>query len=208
MGSLRPLTINKEGWRRQGLTSPLNDEIIWTEQDLESQSTSKDPGCWSRRGLTPRPSDRLTGTLQTELSGRMCGLSYTQSNIKGQDLKNYGHFIVLVDTLIQFLNGLIPKSDQHQFSPVKGPRGWQNLPFAVTRFHYMEVLCHIIYCYWGKENHLLDMYRGPSVDFNLIMTKAWSKRHCKFLPFIFTLNIIVLKSPCWKEIIRHCFNYL
>ena len=88
-------------------------------QHLESQSTSKDPGCWSGRGLTPRPPDWLTGTLQTGLSGRMCGLSYTQSNIKGQDLKN-GHVIVLVDTLIQFLNGLIPKSDQHQFSPVKG----------------------------------------------------------------------------------------
>ena len=88
-------------------------------QDLESQSTSKGPGCWSGRGLTSRLPDRLTGTIQTELSGRMCGLSYTQSNIKGQDLKN-GHFIVLVDTLIQFLNGLSPKSDQHQFSPVKG----------------------------------------------------------------------------------------
>ena len=88
-------------------------------QDLESQSTSKDPGCCSGRGLTPCPPDRLTGTIQTELSGRMCGLSYTQSNIKGHDLKN-GHFIVLVDTLIQFLNGLSPKSDQHQFSPVKG----------------------------------------------------------------------------------------
>ena len=88
-------------------------------QDLESQSTSKDPGCCSGRDLTPRPPDRLTGTIQTELSGRMCGLSYTQSNIKGQDLTN-GHFIVLVDTLIQFLNGLSPKIDQHQFSPVKG----------------------------------------------------------------------------------------
>ena len=40
------------------------------------------------------------------------------------------------------------------------------------------------------------------------MTKAWSTRHCKFLPFIFTLNIIVLKHPRWKEIIRHCFNDL
>ena len=88
-------------------------------QDLESQSTSKDPGCCFGRGLTSRPPDRLTGTIQTELSGRMGGLSYTQSNIKGQDLKN-GHFIVLVDTLIQFWNGLSPKSDQHQFSPVKG----------------------------------------------------------------------------------------
>ena len=129
-------------------------------QDLEPQSTNKDPGCWSGRGLTPSPPDRLTGTIQTELSGRICGLSYTQSNIKGQDLKN-GLFIVLVDTLIQFLNGLIPKSDQHQFSLVKGLRDWQTLPFAVTRFHYMEVLCHIFYCYWCKENHLLDMYRGP-----------------------------------------------
>ena len=88
-------------------------------QDLESQSTSKDPGCWSGWGLTPCPPDWLTGTLQTELSGQRCGLSYTQSNIKAQNLKN-GHFIVLVDTLIQFLDSLSLKSDQHQFSRVKG----------------------------------------------------------------------------------------
>ena len=29
---------------------------------------------------------------------------------------------------------------------------------------------------------------------NLLMTKARSKRHPKFLPFIFTLNIIVFKK--------------
>ena len=37
------------------------------------------------------------------------------------------------------------------------PRDWQNL-FAITRFHYIEVLFHMFYYYWGKENRLL--YRG------------------------------------------------
>ena len=56
------------------------------------------------------------------------------------------------------------------------------------------------YYYWGKGNHSLYMYRGPHYTevfcllifiliLNLLMTKARSKRHCKFLPFIFTLNI-------------------
>ena len=37
------------------------------------------------------------------------------------------------------------------------PRDWQNL-FAITRFRYVEVLFHIFYCYWGKENR--SLYRG------------------------------------------------
>ena len=39
----------------------------------------------------------------------------------------------------------------------KGPRDWQNL-FAITRFRYIEVLFHIFYYYWGKENR--SLYRG------------------------------------------------
>ena len=36
----------------------------------------------------------------------------------------------------------------------EGPRDWQNL-FAITRFLYVEVIFHIFYYYWGKENHSL-----------------------------------------------------
>ena len=39
----------------------------------------------------------------------------------------------------------------------EGPREWQNL-FATMRLHLIEVLFHIFYCYWGKENRLL--YQG------------------------------------------------
>ena len=34
------------------------------------------------------------------------------------------------------------------------PRDWQNL-FATTRFRYIEVLFHIFYFDWGKENRSL-----------------------------------------------------
>ena len=37
------------------------------------------------------------------------------------------------------------------------PRDWQNV-FAITRFRYIEVLFHIFYYYWGKENR--SLYRG------------------------------------------------
>ena len=37
------------------------------------------------------------------------------------------------------------------------PRNWGNL-FAITRFRYIEVLLHMFYYYWGKEN--LSLYRG------------------------------------------------
>ena len=39
----------------------------------------------------------------------------------------------------------------------EGSRDWQNL-FAIKRFRYMEVLFHMFYCYWGKENR--SLYRG------------------------------------------------
>ena len=39
----------------------------------------------------------------------------------------------------------------------EGRKDWQNL-FAITRFRYIEVLFHIFYYYWGKEN--LSLYRG------------------------------------------------
>ena len=34
---------------------------------------------------------------------------------------------------------------------------WQNL-FAITRSRYIDVLFHIFYYYWGKENR--SLYRG------------------------------------------------
>ena len=39
----------------------------------------------------------------------------------------------------------------------QGPRDWQNL-FAIPRFRYIEVIFHIFYFYWGKENR--SLYRG------------------------------------------------
>ena len=39
----------------------------------------------------------------------------------------------------------------------EGPRDWQNL-FAITRFRHFEVLFHIFYYFWSKENH--SSYRG------------------------------------------------
>ena len=35
-----------------------------------------------------------------------------------------------------------------------GPRDWQNV-FAIKRFRYIEVLFHMFYYYWGKENRSL-----------------------------------------------------
>ena len=37
------------------------------------------------------------------------------------------------------------------------PRDWQKM-FAITRFRCIEVLFHIFYYYWGKENR--SLYRG------------------------------------------------
>ena len=39
----------------------------------------------------------------------------------------------------------------------KGPMDWQNL-FAIKRFHYIKVLFHMFYDYWGKEN--CSLYQG------------------------------------------------
>ena len=39
----------------------------------------------------------------------------------------------------------------------EGPRDWQNM-FAIPRFRYIEVLFHIFYYYWGKENR--SLFRG------------------------------------------------
>ena len=39
----------------------------------------------------------------------------------------------------------------------EGPRDWQTL-LAITRFRYIEVLFHVFYYYWGKENR--SLYAG------------------------------------------------
>ena len=39
----------------------------------------------------------------------------------------------------------------------EGPRDWQSM-IAITRFRYIQVLFHIFYYYWGKENR--SLYRG------------------------------------------------
>jgi len=44
---------------------------------------------------------------------------------------------------------------EHRYN--KGPRDWQNW-FTVKRFCYIDVLFHIFYCYWGKENS--SLYHG------------------------------------------------
>ena len=56
-------------------------------------------------------------------------------------------------------------------------RDWQIL-FAITRFRYIEVLFHIFYYYWGKENR--SLYRGHRcikvhyIEFPLYNKKAIS----------------------------------
>ena len=37
---------------------------------------------------------------------------------------------------------------------IKGPRDWHNV-FTIARFRYIEVIFHIFYYCWGKENHSL-----------------------------------------------------
>ena len=46
------------------------------------------------------------------------------------------------------------KSTREASTDNEGPRDWHIL-FAVTRFRCIEVLIHIFYYYWGKENRLL-----------------------------------------------------
>ena len=61
------------------------------------------------------------------------------------------------------------------------PRDWQNL-FAITRFRYMEVLFHIFYCYWGKENRLLN--RGLRyIEFRYIEVSLEYVHSCCFSLF-------------------------
>ena len=58
----------------------------------------------------------------------------------------YGYSIIII---------IITSTVEPQYN--KGRRDWQNL-FAITRFCYIEVLFHLFYNYYGKENRLL--FRG------------------------------------------------
>ena len=58
----------------------------------------------------------------------------------------YGYSIIII---------IITSTVEPQYN--KGRRDWQNL-FAITRFCYIEVLFHLFYYYYGKENRLL--FRG------------------------------------------------
>ena len=64
----------KEGWGRQGqrlnFTTHWRDHLNWDKVSNHSQhDLTKDPGCWSGRGLNPWPSARQTGALLTEQPG-------------------------------------------------------------------------------------------------------------------------------------------
>ena len=58
------------------------------------------------------------------------------------------------------------------------PRDWQNW-FAVMKFRYIEVLFHLFYYFWGKEN--LSLYRRPRyievryIDVSLYINNAPNK---------------------------------
>ena len=54
----------------------------------------------------------------------------------------------------------------------QGPREWQNL-LAITRFRYIEVLSHMFYYYWGKENR--SLYRW--LRYIEVPLLYWSTRH-------------------------------
>ena len=68
------LKYKDEGDRASGLTSPLNDAIVWNEKGVSQLAWSyqffKDFGWWSRRGLNSRTPAQQTGALPTELTGR------------------------------------------------------------------------------------------------------------------------------------------
>ena len=49
-------------------------------------------------------------------------------------------------------------------------KGWQNL-FPIMRFHYIKVLSHIFYFYWGKEYCLL--YRGLCKEVCYVKVPLW-----------------------------------
>ena len=57
--------------------------------------------------------------------------------------------------LLNMKPGMKPYTVEPRYN--EGPGDWQNL-FAITRFRYIQVLFHMSYYYWGKENRLL--YRG------------------------------------------------
>ena len=53
----------------------------------------------------------------------------------------------------------------------QGPREWQNL-LAITRFRYIEVLSHMFYYYWGKENR--SLYRWLRyIEVPLLYWSTW-----------------------------------
>lgn len=41
----------------------------------------------------------------------------------------------------------------------EGPRDWENV-FVIMRFHYNEILLHILYYQWGKEKTVTFICRG------------------------------------------------
>ena len=67
------LKYKDEGDKANGLTSPPNDAIIWTEKGFSQLAWShqffKDLGWWSGQGLNSRPPTQQTGALSTELTG-------------------------------------------------------------------------------------------------------------------------------------------
>ena len=70
----------------------------------------------------------------------------------------------------------------------EGPRDWQYM-FAITRFCYIEVLFHIFYQYWGKEN--CSLYRGSTVaDLEHCKTYPSDFEHPGFLVLLIHLILI------------------
>ena len=68
------LKCKDEGDKANGLTSPPNDALIWTEKGVSQLAWShqffKDLGWWSGRALNSRLPAPQTGALPTELTGR------------------------------------------------------------------------------------------------------------------------------------------
>ena len=68
------LKYKDEEGKANGLSSPPNDAIIWTEKGVSQlawpHQCFTDLGWWSSRGLNSRPPAQQTGALPTELTGR------------------------------------------------------------------------------------------------------------------------------------------
>ena len=68
------LQYKDEGDKANGLTTPPNDAIIWTEKGVSMLAWShqyfKELGWWSGRVLNSRPPAQQTGALPTELTGQ------------------------------------------------------------------------------------------------------------------------------------------